>query len=117
MKFSELLKHIKRLALKQSCDVWKNYTWHCDKIISKTGDLKDMLVDGVQYFTAVGRAINNNNRNDFLKQQAIVRISRDVFEYIDKLTENDVKLVWFSSSKLYLSLEMAHCGEVILERI
>ena len=23
MKYSELLKHIKRLALKQSCDVWK----------------------------------------------------------------------------------------------
>ena len=117
MKFSELLKHIKRLALKQSCDVWKNYTWHCDKIISNTDELKVMLADGVQYFTAVGRSINNNNRNDFLKQQAIVRISRDVFEYIDKLTENDVKLVWVSSSKLYLSLEMAHCGEVILERI
>ena len=97
MKISELLKHIKRLMLKQSCDVWKNYTWHCDKIISKTDDLKNMLADGVQYFAAVGRAINNNNRDGFLKQQAIVRISRDVFEHIDNLTENDVKLVWVSS--------------------
>lgn len=117
MKFSELSKHIKRLMLKQRCDVWKNYTWHCDKITSKTNDLKDMLVDGIQYCEAIGLSVNNNNHDDFIKQKAVVRISRDVFELIDKLTENDVKLVWVSSNRLYVSLEMAHCGEVVLERI
>ena len=114
MKIPELLKHIERLTLKQSCNVWKDYTWCCEEI---TTIADEMLIDSVPYVKATGRIANNGNLADYLRPTATIRISREVFQYIDKLTENDVKLVWIPSERLYLSLEMARCGEVILEKI